>query len=119
MSLQASSGTVRGGRHLLVGSQGIHADPELLCRPGANESGAVELCVTDGFSVEVAFAQDEEVSGRVVVGGGITGDGSVAEREDVSPAVDCRVVGDIDPALVILMEALMLLQPCDDPAVIG
>ena len=109
MSLQASSGTVRGGRHLLVGGQCLYADPELLCRPGAYESGAVELCLADDFGVEVAFAQDEEMSGGVVVGGGITSDGGVAKRKDVAPSVNGSVIGNIDPALVVLMEALMLL----------
>ena len=59
------------------------------------------------------------MTGRVVVGGGVAGDGGVAQREDVAVAIDCVVVGDVDPALVVLVVALMLRSRATMPRLSG
>lgn len=118
MSLKITSWAFRCRGDFFVAGQCIHCDPELPGRPNTYECGTVELSLTDDLFVEVTLAQHEEVTGGVVVGGGITGDSGVAERKDVSLTVDSDVIGDVDPALLVLMKSLMLLQPSDDPAVV-
>ena len=54
--------------------QGVGADVKGLSGPGEGQSGSVELGVRDGFLVEVSFAEDQEVAGRVVVRRGVTRD---------------------------------------------
>ncbi|UUO01344.1 hypothetical protein M4D79_22905 [Mycolicibacterium novocastrense] len=54
-----------------VPGERVGRDVESLCAPGEGERSAVELLLGDLLLVEVAFADDQEVAGRVVVRGGV------------------------------------------------
>ena len=99
MGLEALSRTLGARGDLAVGGQGIHPDAEPPGSPRAHERGAVQLSLADGLGVEVALAQHQEMAGRVVVGGGVSGDRGVAKREipDVMASMDEGQVIYTDP----------------------
>src|SRR5690349_12589413 len=99
MVIQAGARTRRRRREISMALQSRRRDTELLCSPGKYQGGSVQLFFGDRFLVEVSLADDEEVSGRVVAGGGVADETWVPKLINVAVAVDAVVVGDVDPAL--------------------
>ena len=69
--------------------------------------------------VEVSFAEDEEVAGRVVARRGVAHELGVSQLVDVPVAVDADVIGDVDPALRVLVVALVLADASRGVAVVA
>ena len=67
--------------------------------PGERKSSAVKQFFRYLFFVEISFADDEEVAGRVVASRRVAYKLGVSQLIDVSVAVDGDVIGDIDPPL--------------------
>lgn len=110
----------RGGRgDVAVPGQGVGGHAEGLRGPGESQCGAVQLGFGQRFVIEVALADDEEVAGGVVVGGRVAGQVGAAELVDVAAAVDAEVIGDVDPALLVLVVALVLAQAGRGVAVVA
>lgn len=84
---------------------------ERLCRPRERNRSSVQLSLACGLSVEVSFADHQEMTPRIVARGGVPGEVGRPQFEDVAVAVHAQVIGDVNPALVILMVGLMLAKP--------
>ena len=102
-----------------VASQGVGGDVKGLDGPGERESGPVKLGLGHNLAIEVPFAQDQEVACRVVVRGCITRDLRGAQFVDVAVAVNADVVGDVDPAQLVLVVALVLAEAAWGVAVVA
>ena len=89
-----------------AGSRGPISMPGDLCRIDVERTGtpcehfdeSLVLHVGDDLLVEVALHRDEEVTGRVVGGAGVSDGVPSSALVDVSVGVDEEVVGDIGPA---------------------
>ncbi len=86
----------------------------MLCRPSEFVRCTIQLGFADRFLLKLAFAEQQEVAGGVVLGVGVTSDGGLASREQVAVEVDGHVIGDLDPPVLVSVMALMLTQPGDD-----
>ncbi len=84
----------------------------LLRCPSECEGGAVQLLLCHLFLVEVSFADDEEVPGGVVAGCGVANEVGISQLVDISVPIDAEVIGDINPALRVLVIVLVLTEPC-------
>lgn len=93
-----------------MAAQGSAGHIELLGSPRKSQCCAIQLGLADLLFVKVAFAEDQKMTGRVIVCRSVTGDLGCAQLVDVSVAVDTDVVGDIDPAALVLMKGLMLTK---------
>ena len=102
-----------------MASQGVGGDVKGLGCPCERECGPLELGFRDDFLVEVSFAEDQEVSCRVVVRCGVAGDLRRAQFVDVAVAVDADVIRDIDPSLLVLVVALVLAKAAWGVAVVA
>lgn len=91
-----------------VTRQRVRRDVEVLSGPRERYGGSVELFVGHFLFVEVPFADDEKVAGRVVVGRGVAYQFWSSQLEDVSVPIDADVISDVDPPLRILVVSLML-----------
>lgn len=118
MRIQARTRTSRDRGEISMTCQGVGCEVESLCRPGECDCCAVQLGFGHRLLVEVAFAQDKEVSGRIVIGGGVADQFGRAQLEDVPVQVDADVVGDVDSAVLVLVVALVLAKAAGDDAVV-
>ena len=89
----------------------VGRDAVLLSRPGEYEGSAVELLLRHLLLVEVSFADDEEVPGGVVACCGVANEVGISQLVDVSVPIDAEVIGDINPALRVLVIVLVLTEP--------
>jgi hypothetical protein len=78
VGVKVGSGTGGSRVDVAVTRQRAAGDAESLCRPGECVRRALQLSFADRFFLEVPFADDEEVTGGVVFGVGVTGDRGVA-----------------------------------------
>src|SRR5690349_19542251 len=90
---------------------GAGRDSVLLCRPGKNGGGSIQLRFSDLFLVKISLADDEKVAGRVVTGCGIADEQGISQLVDVPVAVNAEVISDVDPPLRTLVVLLVLAQP--------
>src|ERR1700753_3262110 len=90
--------------------QCIGLDAEILRSPGERHGSSVELRFRYRLLIEVPFAQHQEMTGGVVVGGGVAGALGAPQFVDVAIAVDGDVIRDVDPTLLILVISLILSQ---------
>ena len=86
-------------------------DVEFLSRPSEDEGGAVELLFRHLFLIEIPFAYDEEVPGGVVACSRVANEVGISELVDISIPIDTKVIGDINPALGVLVIVLVLTEP--------
>ena len=93
-----------------VARQRVGRDAKFLGGPGEREGGSVELGLRHRLLVEVSFADDEEVAGRVVARRGVAHEVGRPQLEDVPVAVDADVIGDVDPPLLVLVVPLVLAE---------
>lgn len=99
-----------GRREVAMSRQGARSSAECLCGPCERHCSAGDLGLGERFFVEVTLADNQEVSGRVVVGRSVARELRRPKLVDVSVAVDANVVRDVDPAVAVLVVALVLTQ---------
>src|SRR5947209_7446500 len=109
MCVEVGAGARRLSEIPMAG-QRIALDAEVLGGPGECQRGSVKLCLRDCLLVEVSFAEQQEVSGGVVIGRGVAGKPRVPQFVEVAVAVDGDVVRDVNPSLLILVIQLILAQ---------
>ena len=93
---------------------GFSWNAELLCGRSQYQRGAVQLVLRHLFLVEVALADDKEVTGRVVGRRGVAHEVGTSQLVDVPVAIDAEVIGNVDPPLRVLVVALVLAQPAEN-----
>jgi hypothetical protein len=79
----------------------------------------VKLGVRHSLLIEVSEAEDKEMACGVVVGRGVAGDIGAPQFVDVALAVDAYVIGDVDPAVLVLVVSLILSEAVRSIAVIA
>ena len=109
----------RGRREIPVTRQRVGRNGELLSSPGACHSGSGEQFFRHLLFVEISFADDEEVAGRVVARCGVSYEPGVSQLVDVPVAVDGNVIGDIDPPLRVMVVSLVLADATRSVAVVA
>ena len=79
----------------------------------------MQLGVGHDLLIEVAFAEDEEVAGRVVLRRGVASEVGRPQLVDVPVAVDADVIGDVDPPALVLVKVLMLTEATRGVAIVA
>ena len=78
-----------------------------------------ELGVRHKLLVEISFADNKEVAGWVVACRGVANELGLSQLINVAVTVDTDVVGDVDPALRVLVVPLMLAEASGRVSVIA
>ena len=109
----------RGRGEIPVARQRRGRNGEALSAPSACERGSVQKFFRHFLLVEIAFAEDEAMAGRVVGRRGVANELGASQLVDVPVAVDADVIGDINPALRVLVVALVLADSTRGVAVVA
>ena len=102
-----------------VASERLGRDTELFSGPSECECSSVELFLCHLLFVEVSFADNEEMAGRVITRRGVAHDMRVTQSVDVPLAVHAYVIGDVDPPLCVLVIVLVLAKASGGVAVVA
>jgi hypothetical protein len=83
---------------------------KVLRGPCERESGSMKLSLRHDLLIEVAFTEDKEVAGCVVVRRSVACNLGAPQFVDVAVAVDADVIRDVDPAFFVLVVPLVLAE---------
>lgn len=109
MGIQVST-RARGLGQVAMARQRGARYPEILGGPCERARCALELGLRHSLSIEVPFAEDQEMARRVVIRRGVARNLGAPEFVDVAVAVDSDVIGDVDPPVLVLVVPLVLSE---------